>query len=470
MLTRADLAAPCVRIRCTAMVRTVLLAGLVLALAGGAAPVRATGEEPGPEIVRPASLPPLLGISYRTPGGVLAWFDPLTLRPLPGRKAPLRGHVGSWAFSADHSLLAIASCGGRQAPLPGVRIVNARSMRPVGERRLSRYRGCASALTWLRSDRLLAVVADESGLAREAVVLDPRNLRVIRRASLASWVALAGRSSSELVLLLGNDGEIGPARLAVVDAEGEVRTVVVERVSHGTVLEGEGADHGASTVRPGLAVDLEGRRAFLVPASGSVAAVDLATLRVSYHELDPPSLLGRLWSRLLPDAQAKGVLEGPVRTAVWLGDETLAVTGSDHGVVRAANAEPRGESRPAGLTFVDTRTWSTRRLDADASELALADGLVIAQGGGWTADDTSFGPGLRAFGLDGRERWRLDGGTYRSLTPAGAVGYEYLDQSRALTRVRIVDLRTGTVVRTLRLEGSPEQAVPWLLAGPSAGW
>src|SRR5262245_52096819 len=59
--------------------------------------------------------PATLGVSFgpgvsARPHASLAWFDPLTLEVLAGRKAPLGGHVGSWAFSADRATLAIASC------------------------------------------------------------------------------------------------------------------------------------------------------------------------------------------------------------------------------------------------------------------------------------------------------------------------------------------------------------------------
>jgi hypothetical protein len=92
---------------------------------------------------------PVLGISYR---GALVWFDPMTLRMLPGRQAPLRGHIGSWAFSAGRSVVAIARCSDTGS-LPGIRFVNARAMRVLGDILLSKYTGCARSLTWLRHDR-----------------------------------------------------------------------------------------------------------------------------------------------------------------------------------------------------------------------------------------------------------------------------------------------------------------------------
>ena len=36
----------------------------------------------------------MLGVSYGSPRGTLAWFEPMTLKMLPGRKAQLGGHFG----------------------------------------------------------------------------------------------------------------------------------------------------------------------------------------------------------------------------------------------------------------------------------------------------------------------------------------------------------------------------------------
>src|SRR5919197_766203 len=114
-----------------------------------------------PSATTKVEAPATLGIAiqetaFRLPHAKLAWFDPLTLKALPGRKAPLAGHVGSWAFSADRSRLAIASCWDETGDATGIRFVNARSMRVLGDLQLARY-GCASALTWIAPRRLLAL-------------------------------------------------------------------------------------------------------------------------------------------------------------------------------------------------------------------------------------------------------------------------------------------------------------------------
>ncbi len=404
----------------------------------------------------------MLGISQQWPGGRLAWFDPLTLRMLPGRKALLGGHYGSWAFSADRATLAIASCGDHRSGR--IRFVNARSMRVLGDLELSRsFSDCTSSLTWLAPRRLLAVV--QGGMS--VVLVDPVARRVLRREALPASPWATGRTREELVLLLGNHGSFAPARVAVVDAEGLTRIATVDRILAGTVVEEGSSEYRSRSIQPGLAVDPEGRRAFVVPHEGPVAEIDLRMLAVSYHELDRPSLFGRVLRWLTPDAQAK-VLEGPMRQARWLGDGMIALSGVDYSVTAKANGEPQMVAAPAGVILVDTRSWRTRALDHEASGFAVGAGLVVAQGGRWdSGQERGQGPGLRAFGIDGRERWRLHPGEYRWLDPAGLVGYVPLGE----ISTEVVDLVSGSVLATVRWDGeNPTIEQPQLLAAQVSDW
>jgi hypothetical protein len=443
--------------------RSALVAAALVALVGAAGASRsvATVAETEPISNGPA---PVLGISYRTPGGALAWFRPLTLRMLPGRRAPLAGHLGSWAFSSDRTILAIARCGtdgfDQRA---GIRLVNARKMRVLDDVRLSPDESCASSVAWLRPDRLLVVVG--SGQEAEVVVLDPVARRVLRRTALPSLPWSTGQTRDEIVLLFARTGEIGTARLGVVDPDGSLRTMVVGSVLAGSVALETGADYRQRIVSPGLAVDPDGRRAFLVPAAGAVAELDLRARRLSYHELGKPSLLRRLLGWLTPAAQAK-MLEGTMRHARWLGDGIVAVSGMDSSTTLDVDGNRVQHGSPAGVSLIDTRSWSTRTLDGDANEFAAAPGLVVVQGARWDfRRERGTGLGLVAFGTDGRERWRIDPGEYRWIEPAASVGYVWIADGRRA----VVDLATGTVLRSLRRD---ERLDPWpqLLAAQSAGW
>lgn len=441
--------------------RIPLIAAIVVAVVGAAAAPSSDAIATDP--ARASKTPqPVLGISHRWPGGRLAWFQPLTLRMLPGRKAPLGRHYGSWAFSADRATLAIASCGDRRSR--GIRFVNARTMRVRGDLELSgSFSDCTSSLTWLAPRRLLAVV--QSGA--HVVAVDPVARRVLRRESLPAVPWVTGRTRDELVVLLGNHGSFAPARLAVVDADARIRIATVDRITAGSIEEGGGSEYHLRAIQPGLAVDPEGRRAFLVPHAGPVAEIDLRTLAVSYHELDRPSLLGRVLRWFTPAAQAK-VLEGPVRDARWLGDGMIAVAGVDYSLAASVNGQPRMVAAPAGVSLVDTRSWTTRILDDEASGFAVGPGLVVAQGGRWdSGQDRGYGPGLRAFGLDGRERWRHRPGELLWMDPAGPLGYI---QFRDL-RTEVVDLVSGSVLATVRWDaGNPTIQLPQLLAAQVSDW
>ncbi|MGH3066102.1 MAG: hypothetical protein ACRDOF_07325, partial [Gaiellaceae bacterium] len=162
-----------------ATIATAIAAAMVAQQSGTVA------AEPG----RATKASPMLGISYRSAGGALAWFDPLTLRALPGRKAPLGGNFGSWAFSADRGILAVASCGDTGSR--PMRFVNARAMRVLGDLWLTPSADCLRSLTWLRPRRLLVVVDTVAGSS--VVVVDPVARRVLRRVPLptAPWTTAA---------------------------------------------------------------------------------------------------------------------------------------------------------------------------------------------------------------------------------------------------------------------------------------
>jgi hypothetical protein len=106
------------------------------------------------------TLAPVLGFDVAKSGvSRLAWFDPLTLSTMRGRKAPIGRYTGSWSFSPDRSALAIAAAqttGSERQPLLKLRFVNARGMRVLGEISLGDPR--VDSVSWLLSGRLLAVI------------------------------------------------------------------------------------------------------------------------------------------------------------------------------------------------------------------------------------------------------------------------------------------------------------------------
>jgi len=184
------------------------------------------------------------------------------------------------------------------------------------------------------------------------------------------------------------------------------------------------------TELPALAVEPNGRRAVVVPASGPLVDVDLNRLTAFSH-----TLLTRT------PAAIRKTSEGSDRDAVWTYWNTIAVSGSDW----------TGEGhawRPAPTTLVDAVNWTTRPLRATASVSTNGYSLV-GWGSTWDGVTRRFvGTGLTGYDGNGAERFHLFGEDPVSLaTVAGTYAYV---ASGDLTRFQIVDTESGKILTTLR--------------------
>jgi hypothetical protein len=189
--------------------------------------------------------------------------------------------------------------------------------------------GAIGALAGLAPRKLLAV-QEIAGERQRLLAVDLVKRRVTTRKSLGGSVQRLAKTNQELVLLLAPAQAIGVARIAVADREGSVRFVRLQRILAGSELLGTGSNHNVNSRLPGLTVDPEGRRAFVV-ATNLAAEIDLQTLAVSYHTLQPePSLLSRLWNWLEPTAAAKQ-MSGYFREASWLGGDVAEPTSASQG-------------------------------------------------------------------------------------------------------------------------------------------
>jgi hypothetical protein len=273
---------------------------------------------------------------------------------------------------------------------------------------------------------------------------------VVRATPLALTPTRVGIAPGAFVLLLATDNRIGRARLAVVDADGPVRSVELARTRASAFFT------GGRQRRPGLAVDPEGRRAYVVGAGEPVAEVDLRTLRVSYHELGAHrSALGRVRDWLEPEAAAKGALDGPDRHALWLGNGLLAVTGQDGRAVRTRRGEVTGMSTtPAGLDVVDVRAWRAVHLGRRTTDAALVEGRLLGFGVTFRRGRTA-GAGLDVYAR-GTSRPRHLFGTSPIWWTQGLGRTAVVGVGDSPT---LVDLASASVVRRLPAR------VPLLLVG-----
>ena len=286
----------------------VLLAALAVAPAAGA-----------------GAAPRVLGIDWAGPASRLAWFDPAAMRVLPGATAPLAWHNGSWSFDPARTRLAVGGNG------DVLRLVDAKRMRVLGDVSLAPDGDYVGGVSWLRRDRVLAFVGRTADAT--LAVVDPGARRVVRTVPLGRPVLALGRLPGALVLLLRPPDGIGPARLAVVDANGRVRSVVLDRIAVGSPLQVEESEV-VKTRYAGLAVDPAGT-AYVVAAEG-IAQVDLRTLAVAYRT--PPRALAKL-------------LSGPFRTARWLGGGLVAVAGGSYTSANRETAVTPWDSSMLNLTM-----------------------------------------------------------------------------------------------------------------------
>jgi hypothetical protein len=442
------------------MIRALLVIAAAVALyAGVVVGASPEGRTAPTRVSTGPHLSQLLALTGGTVGGSLVQLDPRTLRPQRGQRIPV-GPGGcasmdggtacwapAWSVSPDGKRVALAEStplGLRDAA--SVRLVDPAAMRTIAT--ISVPGDAIGALAWLGRDRVLAVQEATGGMQR-VVAVDLPHRRIVAQHPLGGSVERLATTRDALVLLLAPPNAIGPARVAVVGADGTVRDARLARIRAGARMLG-GAELRTEYQSPGLALDPDGQRAFVV-AKGMAAEIDLRTLAVSYHDLDrKASFLGRIWNWLDPSALAKEYT-GQVREAGWLGNGLLAVSGSD---------ATRGALRPAGLAVVDTTSWKVQTIDPDAMSFTRADDLLVATGGRW--DDKAnreIGIGLSVYGLDGTLRVRLFDGRQAWAQVYRGRAFVSLGGGQTL---RVVDLARGAIT-------GMRSAIPLLLLGSSGG-
>lgn len=372
----------------------------------------------------------------------LVWLDPATLRPLRRASVALPGGAWSPVFSPAGRYIAFGGLGSI-----GIRIVDLRHMRVTVRVAALRYSNRRLVpLAWPERRRLLVLDSpqDARGSPEALVAIDPVAGKVVARTVRAStakawtnWVS-TGR---QLVALSQSTEEMGSARLVVFGPGGGILKATDVGIVAGVWLEGP---PGSRIADPGLAVDPGRRRAFVVDPQ-TLAQVDLDTLDVSYTRLtESRSLLSRLLGWLEPAAQAK-LASGFSRQATWLGNEMLAVSGATFGGAR---------STPAGLYVVDAKTGATRMLEPRASAQRFSQGLVLAFGASRDgATNIESGMGLAAYSREGVRLWNALGDEPVWLVETAA-GYAYVPtpEESFPPGLRVIDLATGAVIRTVRAE------------------
>jgi hypothetical protein len=393
--------------------------------------------EPGPAPQQPAPAPvpkSVLAVFIHEvgPGSELARVDPLTLK---ARSRLLRLASGSaWITALSPNRKHVAASGGLGTA--SVELVDLRRMRSRGVIDLE-MDGDLRFLSWEHG--LVAVVDDYE--RRAVVTIDPGSRTVTARHPLDGTILqVESGVAGQVVLLLGPREGIGPLRLAV--AGGKSMTVAaVPNITGGTSVERDGDDIRAREVIPALVVDRERRRA-LVYSEGTVVEISLDDLTAATHDVSEPVLVWRRFRDWLePTAQAK-IVEGYYRSGEWIGEGRFAVSGMDFS---------EEENTAAGLSIVDTESWTLRKVDDGATEVAVS-GDTLLTFGYHTAD------GVRGFDLAGHERFHLLRGRSAWIQLVGNLVYAQIEDG---SRVAVIDPAIGrkigvaTVDRPVMLVDDP---------------
>ncbi len=365
----------------------------------------------------------VLGIVWQSRQTSVAKLDALALRPV-SRAAPL-GKAGRYLGRSPGNGVRAAFSIGEAGD--AVRFVDLKSMRPEGGVGVPCSIG--GAILWEEASYLVTTCG---GAASSVLVVDPVTRKLRSRRAISGSLVSVQAAGGRLVGLLAPLDKIGAARLIVVDGRGRSRIVALPGIRAGTeVLDQETSR--ARIEQPAVAVHPSGQWAVVVPASGAVVQVDLGTLAVMTHSLS-----------VRAPAAVRKQIEGTQRSAVWTWSNTIAVSGMD------ATADGQADHwTPAGLTLIDTDTWSSRLIDPGAAGISTTGSMLLSWAWMWDSTTrTAVGTGLTGYDADGKQRFHLFGN--EALTFATVIGTYVYVASDDLRQFQIVDTVTGKVVRTVR--------------------
>jgi hypothetical protein len=350
-----------------------------------------------------------------------AELDALTLEPV-SKTVPL-GKAGWYLGRSPGGGYRAAFAVGEGGD--SIRFVDVSTMTP--EKRVQLPCSISTHMLWETANRLIVTCTSS---ASSILVVDPVKQRLVSRKALRGELGDVETGHGLLVGVLAPLGKIGPARLVEVNAKGITRTASLPGIRAGTtVLDSSTSRYRIE--RPAVAIEPSARRAAVVPATGGVTIVDLSTLAAMPYAV-----------RTLTAARKN--IEGSERTAIWTWGGTIAVGGWDW----TADGQP-DHSVAAGVTLIDTTSWTSRRVDSAAAALSYTGlgGVLLACGSVWDfATQKSIGTGLTGFGVDGTQRFHLFGsdpvgvaaiaGTY-AYVPTG--GYD---------KYTIIDTMAGKIIGT----------------------
>jgi hypothetical protein len=430
----------------------VAVSGSTAVRSAAAASPAASAAAASPAASAACGLPgsPLYGVVRAAGGRILARVGRRTLRARPAPQIPLpAGIYGvSWAFSPSCDAVALGGYDGR------VLLVDLERGRRTGTLRLG-GRSIVSQVAWPRPNRLIALAGPLE--ARRAVTVAVPGGRVLASRSIGGrpWVTEA--TPLGIVALSAPGDGIGSVTLVLANPDGGVVRARLPRIRVG--LDETGPHRLARQIVPGLAVDPAGGRAYVVAANEPlVGEVDLVSGAVTYHQVRGAG------GGDVRAMAAKGLAHAALRTARWLGDGTIAVSGE---LTRTRPDRRRAErtgrtvtrTDPYGLRLVRTSDWTATTLDPLFKSFTLAGDLLLGMNGEPASLDGADATGLVGYGTDGRRHFARFRGAGRAWLRDVAWPYAYVREISP-RRTLVVDLRNGRTVGETGSRRPPVLLVP----------
>ena len=190
----------------------------------------------------------------------LPWLHPQTLKQLKRGVLNSAGPSPSSCLGAAHEL-------SPEPPVSGLEIVDVKRMKRVGY--VAKRAGWSVHATQLADAmRVFALEWNDRLATQTLLVADPVSRRAVKRIAFDGY-STWGRTADGVAAVGGPRDEIGPARLLVADRDGNVRSMVLDRVSAGGLTEGSEDEPTHRVASPGLAIDTTTGHAYVVGKSSA---------------------------------------------------------------------------------------------------------------------------------------------------------------------------------------------------------
>ena len=412
-------------------------------------PAESPSAEPAPT-ERPA--PRVLAFGYyRRPGFYADQLIALDARSFDPIAPPLRfgDAVTSPVVDPERRLIAL---GGYN--FGKVLLVDPGAMQIHGKLQVTPKDGLdeVDVVAWPRPDRLIGYAQESAAhhlLPGRVFLADPVSGDLVKSVPVGGSVMSATATGRGAAFLVARVSRVDRARVALMDARGELQTVELRKTRAGYVDPGTPGDN---LLRDPAIVSVRDK-VYVIGAREPVAEIDVRSGAVSYHSV-PGLMKGRLRATTFVATGSAGPLEVLRRQAVVVRGARVLVTGDERHQVRPNGHRMREFERVAQI--IDLAKWRVRHSFEGLSEVELAGRVVIGKAGAYRVALRPKGEVLFRRRVGGRQ-WVVVGDR---LLEAGQIGRDAFE----------LDVHTGRELRGLgELDPWRLNAMPWPPKGRQVG-